>query len=75
MSLSRRSIHTLLDLVEIKLSCMQVFDREDARELAVLEQARRELATLTGGERQGKAAADVVPFSATLRRVGTPAAG
>jgi hypothetical protein len=74
MSLSRRSIHTLLDLVEIKLSCMQVFDREDARELAILEHARRELATLAGGERQAKSAA-VVPFAATLRRVGTPAAG
>jgi hypothetical protein len=74
MSLSRRSIHTLLDLVEIKLSCMQVFDREDARELAVLEHARRELAALAGSERPGKPA-DVVPFAATLRRVGTPAAG
>jgi hypothetical protein len=74
MSLSRRSIHTLLDLVEIKLSCMQVFDREDARELAILEHARRELAALAGGERPRKTA-DVVPFGATLRRVGTPAPG
>ena len=74
MSLSRRSIHTLLDLVENKLSCMQVFDREDARELAILEHARRELAGLAGGERQPKSAA-VVPFAQTLRRVGTPAAG
>jgi hypothetical protein len=74
MSLSRRSIHTLLDLVEIKLSCMQVFDREDARELAILEHARCELAGLAGGERPNKAA-DVVPFGATLRRAGSPAAG
>lgn len=48
MSLSRRSVQTLLDLVENKLSCLEVYDREDARELAVLEQARRELAASAG---------------------------
>ena len=31
MSLSRRSIQTLMDLVENKLTQMQVVDREDAR--------------------------------------------
>lgn len=48
MSLSRRSIQTLMDLVENKLSMMQVVDREDARELAVLESARRELSVMAG---------------------------
>ena len=48
MSLSRRSIQTLMDLVENKLSQMQVVDREDARELAVLEAARRELSSMAG---------------------------
>ena len=48
MSLSRRSIQTLIDLVENKLTQMQVVDREDARELAVLEAARRELSSLAG---------------------------
>ena len=43
MSLTKRTIETLIDLVEIKLSCMEVFDREDAREQAALELARREL--------------------------------
>lgn len=47
MALSKRSIDTLTDLIEIKLSCIQVFDREDARELAVLEQARRELQVMS----------------------------
>jgi hypothetical protein len=42
-SLTKRSVETLIDLVEIKLSCLQVFDRDDAKELAALEQARREL--------------------------------
>lgn len=46
MSLSKRSIETLLDLVEIKLSCIEVFDREDQRELHSLEAAKRELAAM-----------------------------
>ncbi len=48
MSLSRRSIQTLMDLVANKLSCLQVVDREDARELATLEAARRELSSMMG---------------------------
>lgn len=56
MALSRRSIETLVDLVKIKLSCMQVLDRDDARELAALEQARRELAALAGTGRVVKLA-------------------
>lgn len=46
MSLSQQSIDALIDLVEIKLSCMQVLDREDAREHAALEQCLGELRTL-----------------------------
>ena len=46
MSLSKRTLETLIDLVEIKLSCMEIFDREDAREQAALELARRELQSL-----------------------------
>lgn len=57
-SLTKRSVETLIDLVEIKMSCLQVFDRDDAKELAALEQARRELIALV----PGRAAATVVPF-------------
>lgn len=57
-SLSRRTIETLNDLVEIKLSCIQVFDRDDAREMAALERARRELAALLPGSQRSM----VVPF-------------
>lgn len=46
MSLSKRTVETLIDLVEIKLSCMEVFDREDAREQAALELAVKELSSL-----------------------------
>lgn len=41
--LSKGTLETLLDLVEIKISCMEVWDREDRRELRRLELARREL--------------------------------
>ncbi len=59
MSLSKRTVETLIDLVEIKLSCMEVFDREDAREAASLELARRELKALLPARRP----AEVVPFA------------
>jgi hypothetical protein len=46
MALSRRCVQTMLDLVEIKLSTIQVSDREDAREAAVLRTCKDELASL-----------------------------
>jgi hypothetical protein len=46
MALTRRSIATLLDLVEIKLSCIEVVDREDHRELKALRACREELLQL-----------------------------
>ncbi len=52
MSLTKYSIDTLLDLVEIRLSSMQVCDREDARELVTLERCRRELASLKNPKRR-----------------------
>jgi hypothetical protein len=45
-SLSRKSIEALFGLVEAKLSCLEVYDREDAREKVYLETSRRELAAL-----------------------------
>ena len=61
MSLSKQSIENLLDLVEIKISTLQVLDREDAREMKCLEGCRDELAGMQG---QGK----------TMRRRGRPRA-
>jgi len=46
--LSRSSAEMLLDLVEIKLGCLEVWDRDDARELKTLARARDELAALLG---------------------------
>ena len=41
--LSPRSIETLIDLVEIKLSCLDVMDREDRQEQKVLQRSLAEL--------------------------------
>jgi hypothetical protein len=49
MSLSKQSITNLLDLVEIKISCLQVLDREDAREMKHLESCRNELLGMQTG--------------------------
>lgn len=69
MSLSKRTIEMLLDLVEIKISYMDVADREDARDLQVLERCRAELQALDRGE-----PAAVVPFARPGRRPGRPRA-
>jgi hypothetical protein len=49
MGMSRRTLETLIDLVEIKLSCMEVIDREDAREHANLERCLGELRKTISG--------------------------
>ncbi len=54
MNLSRKSIETLLDLVEIKLSCFQVHDQEDTRELTVLERCRTELMSIIDPKGSGE---------------------
>ncbi|MEO3429705.1 hypothetical protein AAFN88_12645 [Pelagibius sp. CAU 1746] len=48
MSLSRSSVETLIDLVEIKLSCVEVYDRDDSRELINLKRCKEELMDLVG---------------------------
>ena len=67
-NLTKRSVETLIDLVEIKLSCLQVFDRDDAKELAALEQARRELVALVPG--RGDATVVAFPEAEAKRAAG-----
>ncbi|WP_448187754.1 hypothetical protein [Azospirillum sp. sgz301742] len=43
MSMSKRCVETLLDLAEIKLSCLEITDREDMREKELLERCIQEL--------------------------------
>ena len=65
MSLSKRVIKTLIDLVEIKLSCIEVYDREDKREITGLERCRQELQILRQGD--GDTANAVVAFPAEIK--------
>lgn len=64
MSLPKRCVDMLLDLVNNKLTSIQVIDREDAREIVVLEQCKRELQTMADA---GRRAGGVMPFTATSR--------
>jgi len=43
MTISQQSIEILLDLIEIKVSALQIQDRDDARELNRLRKCRQEL--------------------------------
>ena len=65
MTITRRTLETLIDLVEIKLSCLEVYDRDDARELANLENCLNELNLLAG--RQAEGSQPVVKFAARAR--------
>lgn len=47
MALSGQSVETLMLLLEDKLQCVEIFDREDAREVKVLERCLDELQALT----------------------------
>lgn len=48
MALTKKSVETLIDLVEIKLSCIEVYDTQDRKSLNRLEQCRSELYGLMG---------------------------
>jgi hypothetical protein len=66
MPLSRKAIETLVDLVEIKLSCLEVYDREDSRELVNLQQCRDELTAQ--GKIPSKTTASVIAIDSERRR-------
>jgi hypothetical protein len=72
MSLSKQTVDMLLDLVEIKISYMDVADREDARDLQALERCRAELKSLASIATDEATA--VVPFVRVARRPGRPRA-
>ena len=44
--LTHKSIETLIDLVEIKLSCIEVWDRDDRRERDALALVLKDLQTM-----------------------------
>lgn len=63
--LTSKSVETLIDLVEIKLSCLEVWDREDARERKTLEIALKELIALRGPNRTTGPSAEISVLHAT----------
>ena len=50
--LTSKSVETLIDLVEIKLSCLEVWDREDAKERKALDIALNELMMMRSGTKR-----------------------
>ena len=60
-SLSPRALEALIDLVEIKLSCLDVFDRADRKEQIILKQSLAELEACrkAGGKRRVSAPAEL----------------
>lgn len=66
MSLSRATVETLIDLVEIKLSCVEVYDRDDTRELNNLQRCKEELLDLAG--LGAKAPAELISMPKGRRR-------
>ena len=53
MALTKKSVEALIDLVEIKLSCIEVFDTQDRQSVMRLEQCRSELYDLVGQAPKG----------------------
>jgi hypothetical protein len=72
MSLSRASVETLIDLVEIKLSCVEVYDRDDSRELSNLQRCKDELMDIAGIDQ--KAPAELIALPSGRRRGRRPSA-
>ncbi len=68
MSLSHQSIGALMDLIENKLSCMTVNDRDDLREKVALQRAMYELNSITGLSQDNVGYGDV-PRRGRRRRV------
>mgnify|MGYP006304989385 CR=1 FL=1 len=67
MTLSTPTIETLIDLVEIKLSCFEVWDREDKRELKALQSARDELSEARAAAERARRRPRPVPAPADRR--------
>jgi hypothetical protein len=70
--LTRKSLELLIDLVEIKLGSMEVFDRDDQKIMRDLEACRKELSAI-GRPRQSTAAPSVLAPTVTVPAMTVPA--
>ena len=59
-AVTRPTAELLLDLVEIKLGCVEIYDRDDRRELKALERARDELLAMLGRSAPAASRLDVM---------------
>lgn len=62
MALSRHSIEDLIDLVEIKVSAMEIHSQDDARELESLAATWSELITQLADKKAARDGLSVVMF-------------
>ncbi len=68
MTMSKEILGMLVDLVENKLSCMQISDRDDMREVMMLQRCLSELSG-AGGESQGGIGAIAMPKRGRRRKM------
>ena len=69
MHFTRQSLITLIDLVANKLSCMEVWDRDDRREAQLLKCCLEELQAANSESGNGVAFANPVPRRGRRRKV------
>ena len=74
MQLSRQSVETLVDLVENKLSTIEIWDRADKREVNMLKKCLRELTAQATGIKLAATCAAAGPGAGSdgARRRGRP---
>ena len=63
MALSLQSIENLIDLVEIKVSAMEIYDQDDARDLENLAATWSELVTQLADRKAARERLTVVTFN------------
>lgn len=67
MILSRNSLEILLDLIEIKVSALEIEDYEDEREMTRLKRCRQEVKTTLLNVSSHAAQASQIPFLASAK--------
>jgi hypothetical protein len=67
MILSRNSLEILLDLIEIKVSALEIEDYEDAREMTRLKRCRQEVKTTLLNVSSHTAQSSQIPFLASAK--------
>lgn len=75
MTMSKEILGVLVDLVENKLSCMQISDREDMREVMMLQQCLNQLNGGAGFTQGMLDSAEQMPKRGRRRKSGMQSAG